>query len=420
MKPLATQVTDPTDSLFSRTPGLVKSLPLAGLNTTYQALVTRAFAPKYWAAAGAFRVDPERGAVIADPARGYTQMEHNFSLFWGLAIQAYEATLISDDSAFDRGPAAMTAAALRGAELFSGKAGCASCHNGPLLSAATVSSADAAGPNVIDGRLMADGYPAVVDRGFANTGVRPAAEDRGAGAVDPYGFDLSFSRQFKWQQAGKNYRAPDRLIVNPCAFSARIAPDCRDIPSVSDPAAAVRDAVDGAFKVPSLRNVGLTPPYFHNGGQSNLKAVLQFYNRGGDRRGSASRDTTGLPSDTPFKVRNGSNLDPAIGSGGAAGTTGLGLSEEEMDDVIQFLLSLTDQRVACHSGVFDHPQLPLVIGQRDSPASGSNRAKDIVATLPAVGASGLNVCLPNTGDLFGTLNTTDRRKLPDVLEQILR
>ena len=104
----------------------------------------------------------------------------------------------------------------------------------------------------------------------------------------------------------------------------------------------------------------------------------------------------------------------------ASGPRGLGLSEDEIDDLVQFLLSLTDQRVACHSGVFDHPQLPLVIGHRDSAASGSQRAKDIVVTLPAVGQAGMKTCLPNTGDFFGTLNVTDRRKLHDVFGQILR
>ena len=29
-------------------------------------------------------------------------MEYNFSLFFGLAVQAYEATLVSDDTPFDR------------------------------------------------------------------------------------------------------------------------------------------------------------------------------------------------------------------------------------------------------------------------------------------------------------------------------
>ena len=33
---------------------------------------------------------------------GYKLIENNFSLFWGLAVQAYEATLVSDDSRFDQ------------------------------------------------------------------------------------------------------------------------------------------------------------------------------------------------------------------------------------------------------------------------------------------------------------------------------
>ena len=33
---------------------------------------------------------------------GFTQMEGNFSLFWGLAIQCYEATLVSDQTPFDQ------------------------------------------------------------------------------------------------------------------------------------------------------------------------------------------------------------------------------------------------------------------------------------------------------------------------------
>src|SRR5262245_34219177 len=45
-----------------------------------------------------------------------------------------------------------------------------------------------------------------------------------------------------------------------------------------------RVAADGAFKVPSLRNVELTGPYFHNGGTASLMDVVQFYARGGDFR----------------------------------------------------------------------------------------------------------------------------------------
>jgi cytochrome c peroxidase len=38
----------------------------------------------------------------------------------------------------------------------------------------------------------------------------------------------------------------------------------------------------GAFKTPSLRGVGMTAPYMHNGSLKNLEEVVEFYSRGGD------------------------------------------------------------------------------------------------------------------------------------------
>jgi cytochrome c peroxidase len=40
-----------------------------------------------------------------------------------------------------------------------------------------------------------------------------------------------------------------------------------------------RDDLCGAFKVPSLRNVARTPPYFHNGRFQTLEEVVEFYVR---------------------------------------------------------------------------------------------------------------------------------------------
>jgi len=51
-----------------------------------------------------------------------------------------------------------------------------------------------------------------------------------------------------------------------------------------------RILIGGAFKVPSLRNVKLTAPYFHNGGQATIRQVVEFYNRGGDFREHNSRN----------------------------------------------------------------------------------------------------------------------------------
>ncbi|MBU3700005.1 MAG: cytochrome-c peroxidase [Candidatus Kapabacteria bacterium] len=38
---------------------------------------------------------------------------------------------------------------------------------------------------------------------------------------------------------------------------------------------------EAVFRVPSLRNVGLTAPYLHNGSVSSLREVIDLYNRGG-------------------------------------------------------------------------------------------------------------------------------------------
>ncbi len=55
-------------------------------------------------------------------------MEYNFSMFWGLAIQMYESTLVSDNSRFDQfmegNRAALTSLEQLGLDRFHGKGGC--------------------------------------------------------------------------------------------------------------------------------------------------------------------------------------------------------------------------------------------------------------------------------------------------------
>src|SRR2546422_5886765 len=75
---------------------------------------------------------------------------------------------------------------------------------------------------------------------------KPTAEDLGVGKSDPFGNPLSFSRL---SQTGVN-------------VGFRLNPPV---------ARRERVAVDGAFKVPSLRNVELTGPYMHNGGFLTLR-----------------------------------------------------------------------------------------------------------------------------------------------------
>jgi cytochrome c peroxidase len=106
--PLANQLVDPTDSVlgvFSKSPG-------KGLNTSYSALVQKAFQTEWWqfaqhiceAADGTMTgtVNPENLETCAAGTNEYSLMEYNFSLFWGVAIQMYESTLVADQTPFDK------------------------------------------------------------------------------------------------------------------------------------------------------------------------------------------------------------------------------------------------------------------------------------------------------------------------------
>jgi cytochrome c peroxidase len=73
----------------------------------------------------------------------------------------------------------------------------------------------------------------------------------------------------------------------------------------------------GAFKTPFLRDVLLTAPYMHDGSLETLWDVVEFFNKGGERN--------------PFLD---SEMKP------------LGLSETEVDDLVNFLAALTSDRFA--------------------------------------------------------------------------
>lgn len=79
----------------------------------------------------------------------------------------------------------------------------------------------------------------------------------------------------------------------------------------------------GAFKVPTLRNVTRTAPYFHAGQLEDLDAVLRFYN---DTRGHAA------PSEQDLDIHWHVHL-----------TRGPQLSEQAMADIVAFLGALEDE-----------------------------------------------------------------------------
>jgi cytochrome c peroxidase len=389
MRPLAQQDVHAQDSALA-----AYRYPTGkGLKYTYAQLVRMAFDPRWWNA---------RQSVD-----GYAQIEHNFSMFWGLAIQLYEASLVSDDAPFDRfmGDAnhlpdgtALTTAQQRGLAVFTGNGLCINCHRGAEFTGAAtrlqlLNSVNGLVERMVmgDARVDFNGGTALYDSGFYNIGVRPTAEDRGVGGSDPFGNPLSFARQYLNQMRGDPVF--DAFNIDACKFAVPVA-NCR---AGVDPVSA-RVAVDGSFKTPSLRNVSLTKPYFHNGSRFTLEQVVEFYDRGGDRRGPDGNDTTGyIGPDAPNGAT--SNLDPDIQVLMSTGETGIltqkGLTAQQEADLVDFLRhGLTDKRVACEQAPFDHPSLRIPNGHQGDylsvlDADGDGKADEIFFTLPAVGAGGL-------------------------------
>jgi cytochrome c peroxidase len=161
LAPLGRQRVAATDSVL----GAMANPEGVGLTAgnTYRALIERAFHPRYWESGDAVTV-----AGVVDGEGKHTQIEYNFALFWGLALQAYQSTLNSDDTPFDRymegNPAALTPEQVQGLQFFQGPARCNECHNGAEFSAAAFNA-----------------NRTTRNHAFERTGVRPAAEDLGSG-----------------------------------------------------------------------------------------------------------------------------------------------------------------------------------------------------------------------------------------------
>jgi cytochrome c peroxidase len=55
----------------------------------------------------------------------------------------------------------------------------------------------------------------------------------------------------------------------------------------------------GAFKTPTLRDVAMTAPYFHDGSVKTLADVMAHYKRGGDTKKDLSPNIKPLPLSNP-------------------------------------------------------------------------------------------------------------------------
>ena len=154
-------------------PGLIKAV-------SYSSLIQQAFAQQYW---NSSRLVDGSGtdlglAGLPEDTIQYTQMEYNFALFWGMAIQAYESTLVSGASPYDQYASgnrnALTSQQAQGLNVFTGKGQCSTCHSGPEFTAAAFTTVNRLG------KLQGLSHGLVTDTGFFHIGVRPASEDMGS------------------------------------------------------------------------------------------------------------------------------------------------------------------------------------------------------------------------------------------------
>ncbi len=360
LRPLGKQIVHPEDSVL----GKDSKVPELGLKTdNYEKLIERAFQSQWWKSNRMIQIDSNgTRTVVKKPDRSlqtneYTLTEYNFPLFFGLAVQLYEATLVSDDTPFDRFQAgnysALTVQQQKGLEIFLGQdqnnggGRCINCHSGTEFTDASVSKVSKSPLRRREGNI--------IDRGFNNIGVRPTWDDLGVGDVDAFGNPLS---------------------------TARLAVQGRFSDPTLNPPLSSKDilGVDGAFKTPGLRNVELTAPYFHNGGQSTLRQVVDFYARGGDFQPIPSQDGEIKPLST-------------LTLGKTPGEV-----EQAKEALVAFLQSLTDDRVRYQKAPFDHPQLWVTDGHPGDSTSvtndGSGKATDDMKEIVAVGRNG-GVPLPN-------------------------
>jgi cytochrome c peroxidase len=431
LRPLAKQLVHPEDSVLGSLSqarvdagGHLAGDP--GLSvTTYADMVRAAFQEAWWNSAEIIAREPNSltkqaastnnpRTMTRNPGRGtpmragapspsnlgpdqYTQAQWNFSLFWGLAIQAYEATLVADDTPFDRfqgskgvkgDPNALTPAQRNGLITFMDAdpnlgARCNNCHSLPVTtnhSVVDIVQGDLNRPgfqgrpvDIVEFMAMGDGGTANYDKGFYNISVRRSSEDHGRDDTAPASTPQDRQRDFENPLDGGKPFPLSYVALGNLAVQKKLPDDVLRFvqldPRTRQPIPMLpRQGILGNFKAPTLRNAKFTGPYFHNGDSATLRQVVEFYTRGGN-----------------FPNTNFHNLDPDIeGIPGLRFPEFLPASQRNVHDLIDFVSEgLTDERVAYEKGPFDHPQIFVPNGTADA-----TPGEDDLLEVKAVGRRG--------------------------------
>ena len=130
--------------------------------------------------------------------------------------------------------------------------------------------------------------------------------------------------------------------ANPSYFDLGLCGPQRTRPALSAnvPADVSVEKFCGTFKMPSLRNVAQRQVFMHNGFFNNLRDVVSFYS---SRNSDPKRwyGSAGVPNDLPAAYL--ANIVSDRAPFDRAASTGPALTEREIDDVLAFLKTLSDQ-----------------------------------------------------------------------------
>lgn len=187
---------------------------------------------------------------------------------WAKALEAFQRQLHNQhgtpfDDWIAAGPRTTVIGepARRGAQLFVGKASCVDCHNTPLLS----------------------------DSQFHNVGVAQVGPDVPTLSDCPMGSKgcdcVNGVKCSPWGRFDGLTRV-NKTFLRTSAFSD----DPTDTSRMADLTQKSTEAMKGAWRTPSLRNVALTAPYMHDGRYATLEEVVDHYDRGGDVEAVGMRD----------------------------------------------------------------------------------------------------------------------------------
>ncbi len=198
------------------------------------------------------------------------------------AIATFERTIVAGDSPFDRyyfggDKAAMSESAVRGFQVFLGDGRCVSCH------------------------VIEQDQALFTDNRFHNVGVGINRIQDKVPEIAP-----------KFIEAKAKGLDVDKAVLSN--------------PSTSELGRfAITEELDvlGAFKTPTLRNVGVTAPFMHDGSLKTLRDVVVHYNNGG-------------------VTNKGERVNDFL----SGGIRELNLSDQQITDLVAFMEALTSPQFA--------------------------------------------------------------------------